>query len=180
MGLGAASKLNDVLNGALFYMKKLLVLDEKNYDENLEEIYRIAVRGIIFRDDKLLMIESEDGELKFPGRGMEENEDDIETLIRETLEETGFAVITETVREFGEIEEKRLALYENKIWHQINRYYFCEVGEKQSECGYSENEKAHGFKPVWYTLDEAYRKNCERAWNEREYHALRLIKEYLK
>ncbi len=180
MDLGAASKLNDVLNGALFYMKKLLMLDEKNYNESLEEMYRTAVRGIIFKDGKLLMIESADGELKFPGGGMEENEDDIETLIRETLEETGFAVITETVREFGEIEEKRLALYENKIWHQINRYYFCEVGEKQSECIYSENEKAHGFKPVWYTLDEAYRKNCERAWNERESHALRLIKEYLK
>lgn len=29
MGLGAANKLNDVLNGVLFYMKKLLVLDEK-------------------------------------------------------------------------------------------------------------------------------------------------------
>lgn len=161
-------------------MKKLLVLDEKNYGEELEEIYRTAVRGIIFRAGKLLMIESDDGELKFPGGGMEENEDDIETLIRETLEETGFAVLPETVREFGEIEEKRLALYENKIWHQINRYYFCEVGVVQSACGYSENEKAHGFKPVWYTLDEAYRKNGERAWNEREYHALRLIKEYLK
>lgn len=168
------------LNGVLIYMKKLLVLDEKNYGEELEEIYRIAVRGIIFRDGKLLMIESEDGELKFPGGGMEEGEDDIETLIRETLEETGFAVIPETVREFGEIEEKRLALYENKIWHQINRYYFCEVGGVQSECGYSENEKAHGFKPVWYTLDEAFEKNSERAWNEREYHALKLIKKYLK
>lgn len=180
MGLGAANKLNDVLNGVLFYMKKLLVLDEKNYDESLEEMYRTAVRGIIFKDGKLLMIESSDGELKFPGGGMEENEDDIETLIRETLEETGFAVVPETVMEFGEIEEKRLALYENKIWHQINRYYFCKAGEKQSKCSYSENEKSHGFKPVWYTLDEAYRKNCERAWNEREYHALRLIKEYLK
>ena len=161
-------------------MKKLLVMDEKNYDESLEEIYRVAIRSIIFKDGKLLMIESDDGELKFPGGGMEDGEDDIETLIRETLEETGFSVVPETVREFGEIEEKRLALYENKIWHQINRYYFCEVNDKQSACDYSENEKAHGFKPVWYTLDEAYQKNCERAWNQREYHALRLLKEYLK
>lgn len=161
-------------------MKKLLVLDEKNYDENLEEIYRISVRSIIFRDGRLLMIESDDEELKLPGGGMEKGENDIETLIRETLEETGFSVIPETVREFGEIEEKRLAFYENMIWHQINRYYFCEVYDGQSECGYSENEKAHGFKPVWYTLDEAYKKNCERAWNQREYHALKLLKEYFK
>lgn len=161
-------------------MKKLSVIDEKNYNESLEEIYRTAVRGIIFRDGRLLMIESTDGELKFPGGGAKEGEDDVKTLIRETLEETGFSVIPETVREFGEIEEKRLALYENKIWHQINRYYFCEVGEKQSECGYSENERARGFKPVWYTLDEALEKNVKRAWNEREYRALKLIKEYLK
>lgn len=161
-------------------MKKLLVLDEKNYSENLEEIYRIAVRGIVFRDGRLLMTESDGGELKLPGGGMEEGEDDVKTLIRETLEETGFSVIPETVREFGEIEEKRLAFYENMIWHQINRYYFCEVYDGQSECSYSENEKAHGFKPVWYTLEGAYEKNCERAWNQREYHALKLIKEYLK
>lgn len=161
-------------------MKKLLVMDEKNYNESLEEIYRTAVRGIIFINGKLLMIESTDGELKFPGGGTENGEDDIHTLIRETLEETGFSVIPETVREFGEIEEKRLALYENKIWHQINRYYFCEVGEQQSECDYSEKEKAHGFKPVWYTLDEAYEINRRRAWNQREYQALKLLKEYLK
>ncbi|MDE7280100.1 MAG: NUDIX domain-containing protein [Oscillospiraceae bacterium] len=161
-------------------MKKLLVLDEKNYGESLEEIYRIAVRGIIYKDGRLLMIESDDGELKFPGGGMEEGEDYIQTLIRETMEETGFSIVSETVREFGEIEEKRLALYEkNKIWHQINRYY-CEVADKQSSCDYSENEKAHGFKPVWYTLDEAYKKNCKRAWVQREYHALKLLKEYFK
>lgn len=161
-------------------MKNLLTLDEKNYGEELEKIYRIAVRGIIFKKGRLLMTESDDGELKFPGGGTEEGEDDIQTLIRETLEETGFTVVPETVREFGEIEEKRLALYENKIWHQINRYYFCEVYDRQSECSYSENEKAHGFKPVWYTLEEAYEKNCRRAWNQREYHALKLLKEHLK
>lgn len=161
-------------------MKNLLTLDEKNYGEELEEIRRIAVRGIIFKNGRLLMTESDDGELKFPGGGTEEGEDDIQTLIRETLEETGFTVVPETVREFGEIEEKRLALYENKIWHQINRYYFCEVYNWQSECSYSENEKAHGFKPVWYTLEEAYEKNCRRAWNQREYHALKLLKEHLK
>ncbi len=70
----------------------------KNYDESLEEIYRIAVRGIVFKDGRLLMIESNNGELKFPGGGMEDDEDDIKTLIRETLEETGFTVVPETVR----------------------------------------------------------------------------------
>ena len=48
-------------------MKKLLVMDEKNYSDDLEEIYRVAVRGIIFIDGKLLMIENNFGEAKLPG-----------------------------------------------------------------------------------------------------------------
>ena len=36
-------------------MERILVMDEKNYSPDLEEIYRVAVRGIIFIDGKLLM-----------------------------------------------------------------------------------------------------------------------------
>ncbi len=167
-------------------MKKLLIMDEKNYSEGLEEIYRIAVRGIILSNGKLLMIESDDGELKFPGGGTETGENDIQTLIRETSEETGFTIIPETIQEFGEIDEKRLAFYENKIWHQINRYYFCRIYNKQSECSYSENEKAHGFKPVWYSLDEAVDfienkliQNGKQSCKEREYNVLKLLGDFL-
>lgn len=34
-------------------MKKILVMDEHNYDDNLGEIYRVSVRGIIFVAGKL-------------------------------------------------------------------------------------------------------------------------------
>ena len=44
-------------------MERLLLLDNKNYDEDLPEILGIAVRGIIFSDGKLLMIEDKYGEL---------------------------------------------------------------------------------------------------------------------
>lgn len=44
-------------------MEKVLVMDEHNYDDNLEEICRVSIRGIIFVNGKLLMIES------FFGRG---------------------------------------------------------------------------------------------------------------
>lgn len=36
-------------------MERILTMDEKNYPLDLEEIYRVAVRGIIFIDGKLLM-----------------------------------------------------------------------------------------------------------------------------
>lgn len=167
-------------------MKNILTLDAKNYGPSLPEILRTAVRGIIFRDGKLLLINSNFGELKFPGGGQEEGENDMDTLIRETLEETGCHVIPESVREFGEVEEIRLSVHEPMIWHLISRYYFCEVTDEQEECRYTDNEKKHGFHPVWYTLDEAIAINHATLlkegvlpWNKREYSVLKLIKEHL-
>lgn len=167
-------------------MEKLLVIDEHNYDDNLSEILRVAIRGIIFVDDKLLMIEDSFGEVKLPGGGMEPGEDDYQALIREVKEETGYDVIPESIKPFGEIEEKRLSVHEPMIWHQINRLYFCSVYPGQGQCEYSENEKKYGFHQVFYTIEEALKINERmldneglQAWNQREYKTLLLIKEYL-
>lgn len=167
-------------------MKKILVMDAKNYDTTLSEIYRVAVRGIIVVNGKLLLIRSKFGEVKFPGGGQENGENDFDTLIRETLEETGYQVITDSIREFGEIEEKRLSTDEPMIWHQINRYYFCDVEKNKEECHYSENEIKYGFQQVWYSLDEAIQLNQDMlnkegvlAWNQREFNVLKLLKEFI-
>ena len=167
-------------------MKKILVMDAKNYDPDLDEILRIAVRGVIFAHGKLLMINSSFGELKFPGGGQENGESDEQTLIRETLEETGYHVIPETIRPFGEVEEKRMSTHEDKIWHQINRYYFCDIDGMQEACHYTESEEKYGFHQVWHTLDDAIsineetlRKEGAHAWNQRELTVLKLIREHL-
>ncbi len=168
-------------------MKKLLIMDAQNYEESMPEIYRVAVRGIIFLDGKLLLIENSFGETKLPGGGIEEGEEDIQALIREVQEETGYEVIPDTIRPFGEIEEKRLSMQEPMIWHQISRLYFCDVYQQQGECHYTENEQKYSFCQVLYTLEEALRKNesmlereGKQPWNQREYQTLLLIKEHLK
>ena len=168
-------------------MKKLLVLDAKNYDPDLPEIRRTAVRGIIFVDGKLLMIQSGFGEVKLPGGGQEKGESDEETLIRETMEETGYHVIPESIRPYGEVEEKRLSVHEPMIWHMVSRYYFCEVEKERGECSYTESEKKNGFHQVLVTLDEAIRINEEllaregrHPWNQREYKVLKIIREDLE
>ena len=164
------------------FVKKILIMDEKNYNLNLEEIHRVAVRGIIFINEKLLLIQSDFGEVKFPGGGQEDGEDDFQTLIRETLEETCYHINPESIREFGEVEEKRLSLHEPMIWHQINRYYFCDVKDVQEECNYTDNESKYGFHQVLYTLDEALKiyqnlkvSEGKHAWNQREFNVLQLL-----
>lgn len=168
-------------------MKKLLVLDAKNYSEDMEELYRVSVRGIIFLDQKLLLIKNDFGEVKLPGGRMEPGENDYEALAREVKEETGFDIILPSVMPFGEIEEKRLSTREPMIWHQINKLYFCRIYPTQGECNYTESEKKHGFHPILASLEDAIKTNeamlCKEgisAWNQREYRTLLLIREYLK
>ena len=168
-------------------MERLLLLDGGNYTDDMPEIVRIAVRGIIFVDGKLLLIEDNKNEVKLPGGGQEEGETDIETLIREVREETGCTVITETARPFGYIEEKRKSFHEDMIWHQFSRLYFCNVTDERRDAEYSENEKKHGMRFKMYTIDEAIAKNHamlnnigKLAWNQREYRTLLLIKAYME
>ena len=168
-------------------METILLMDEKIYSPELEEIYRVAVRGIIFIDGKLLMIENNFGEVKLPGGGIDGGEDDYQALVREVKEETGYNVIVETIVPFGQIEEKRLSVHEPRIWHQISRLFFCEVYPEKGKCDYTENEKKYGLKQVQYTLEEALEKNKlllekegKQAWNQREYKTLLLIRDYLE
>ena len=168
-------------------MKRLLLLDAKDYGENTDEFVRTAVRGIVFIGDRLLLIEDNKGEVKLPGGGQEAGESDADTLIREIREETGCVVIPETIRPFGYIEEKRKGIHEDRIFHQFSMLYFCEVADECGKTEFSDNEKRDGMQFKAYTLDKAIAKNRamldqvgELAWNRREYKTLLLIKAHLE
>ena len=67
---------------------------------------RTAVRAIIYKDGKLVMVKSEKfGEYKFPGGGKDDGESDLETLVRETKEETGMTAIPASVQAYGYTRE---------------------------------------------------------------------------
>ena len=71
-------------------MRLLFELDKKDYDPNGSRFVRPSVRGIIIKDGKVAMIHSQKyNYYKFPGGGMEKNEDQISTLLREVKEEAG-------------------------------------------------------------------------------------------
>lgn len=171
-------------------MERLLLLDAKDYDDDKDVWARIAVRGIVFIGDKLLLLNDNKGEVSLPGGGQDEGESDADTLIREIREETGYSVIPDTIRPFGYIEEKRRdfkSYHDDRIFHQISRLYFCEVSAECGETQLSNQEKIYGMRTAMYTLDEAIAKNRAMldtvgnlAWNQREYRSLLLIKEYIE
>jgi 8-oxo-dGTP pyrophosphatase MutT (NUDIX family) len=133
---------------------KELSIDLKNYVEDGSVFKRTAVRGIIQKDGKYLLIHSKYGDHKFPGGGMEQGESLEEVLLREVREETGYLVKKETISEGILVKEKRKGEPED-ILEMESYYYFCEVREIAGERDLDDYEAEYDYKVSWMTLEEA-------------------------
>lgn len=84
---------------------------------------RLAVRGLILRDDRLLMVNAWPGGksdlLCAPGGGVERHASLPENLIREVHEETGLTV------EVGEVALVNEFHDEPRRFHQVDVYFRC-------------------------------------------------------
>lgn len=111
-------------------MRLLFTLDKKDYDPNGKPLIRPSVRSIILRDGKVAMVHSLKYDYyKFPGGGMEPGESQIDTLIRETLEESGLVIIPQTIQAFGYVHrvQKEDVREGYASFVQDNYYYTCEA-----------------------------------------------------
>lgn len=144
-------------------MKTIKIFDAKNYPPDLPVFQRSAVRAIIVRENKILLVKSnKEGFYKFPGGGMEEGETFADTLIRETLEEAGYPIVPSSIKEYGLIEEKRLSTVdENQIFHQLSYYFTADVLDERCEQSLDNYEKELGFNPEWVDIETAIRINSE-------------------
>ena len=107
-------------------MITILVMDEKNYTDDMKVLERVGVRAIIKRNGLLAMQQSSAGEYKIPGGGMDAGESITEALVREVREETGLQVIPETIEELGEILEVRRDIFdENTKYIARSLHYSC-------------------------------------------------------
>ena len=142
-------------------MKRLFVIDLKDYDENWERSKRPTVRAIIQVDDKLAMVHNEKYDYyAFPGGGIEEGENFHQALIREVKEEVGLIVIPETIEEFGSVLRLNSShRFEETIFEQENFYYKCKASDVISEQMLDEEEAEEGFSLVFVSPEEALRKN---------------------
>lgn len=167
-------------------MKLLKIFDKRSKLLGHQPIiYKDAVRAIILKESKILLVFSEESkEFKFPGGGVREDEGRETALRRKIVKETGTDVnsINESL---GYVDQIYNDIYDDtKYFFLRSYYYFCEVLSMDLEPGYHIYEKGFKFVPVWVTIDEAIELNqikhdagSEYNWTERELYVLKLLKE---
>ena len=141
---------------------------------------RYAVRGVIHYGNKLLMVQTNRGDYKFPGGGKEEGETDQEALLREIKEETGFIDVnigpelgrtfeqnidTESpVPKVGGQEEMDGEASETIVeyFQMESCYYECWLmSEKRAPGVMDDYEEKLGFRGTFVTVEEAYKQNTK-------------------
>lgn len=171
-----------------YHMKQLFTIDSKDYDPEGKKFYRPSVRGIIFdKKGNVAMIYSRKGHFyKFPGGGIEGDEDHMQALAREIREETGMSLIPESVNEFGEVLKIQGGNEngEDVIHIQQNYYYTCKVEKEIGKQNLDSEEKSLDFVLKFVPIDEAMEANAtfksdnpfHKQMAERERKVLEIIK----
>lgn len=145
-------------------MRDLFSMDLADYNPDWKVYKRPSARAIIRKEDKILLVYS----LKydyytFPGGGIHSDESPAKALQREVLEETGYHVLPESIREYGRVlRRQKDTVTEDCIFEQENLYYFCEITDEISPVSLDDYEKEEGFTPVFVEPAKAARLNHYR------------------
>lgn len=113
-------------------MRLLFEIDKKDYENCTHSFVRNSARSIIISDKKIAMIHSLKYDYyKFPGGGIENEEDPIAAMVRETREEAGLVVRPESIKEYGYVHRiQKSDIDAAECFVQDNFYYLCEVEEE--------------------------------------------------
>ena len=142
-------------------MRLLFEMDNKDYDQCTHAFIRNSARSIIIRDSKVAMIHSLKYDYyKFPGGGIENGEDPVEAMMRETREEAGLIVIPASVKEYGYVH--RIHRSDNdasECFIQDNYYYLCETTDGSVSQQLDDYEEKESYRPEYVDPHMAISKN---------------------
>lgn len=142
-------------------MRLLFEIDKKDYEKCTHTFVRNSARSIIITNNKIAMIHSLKYDYyKFPGGGIENNENPIDAMIRETREESGLTVKPETIKEYGYVHRvQKSDLDETECFVQDNYYYLCEVEEHMIAQKLDEYEFKEAYTLEFIDSETVIRKN---------------------
>lgn len=118
-------------------------------------VRRVAVRAVIIREGRLLLLQARGRDVKLPGGGVEPGEGHPEALAREIREETGHEVLRIGDLRTTVVESHPDALDPSRWFEMTSHYYDVEVSAAGGATDLSTSEQAAGLAPVWLTLAEA-------------------------
>lgn len=160
-----------------------MIIDEPKLASFQRIIERVAIRAIIMANNRILLVQSNRGDFKFPGGGLEENESHEECIKREVREETGYihCIVKDKV---GTVIERKMDEYENNALFQMtSHYYLCDLAaEGKMAQQLDEYEAILNFTPKWVSLEEAIKQNEnmiekleQNSWLKRETFVLKQV-----
>ena len=83
---------------------------------------------------------------KFPGGGIEEGENPVDALLRETREEAGLVIIPDSVQEYGYVHRIQRSDYDKtECFVQDNFYYLCKAEKKAVAQSLDSYEAKEGY-----------------------------------
>lgn len=119
-------------------------------------IVRKAVKAIVYKNEKILLIKSSLGDYKFPGGGTKHNETEDETLSREILEETGFTLKSKHELLFKVKECRKDKYIIDKYFLMKSNYYLCEIEETSHPLHLDDYEKELNLTVEWQSPEKAF------------------------
>ena len=142
-------------------MRLLFDMDRQDYSKCTHTFTRNSARSIIIRNGKIAMLHNRKFDYyEFAGGGIENGEDPIEAMIRETQEEAGLKVIPETIKEYGYVHRIQKSDDDpSECFVQENYYYLCDIAEGMVSQNLDDYEKQESFQPEYVEPALAIEKN---------------------
>ena len=153
---------------------------DADLDLSAGALERHAVRAVVPRAGRILLMCSAAGAWKFPGGGVEDGESDEAALRREVGEECGAAVAS-VDGYVGRVVERSAAHPDDAgpgVVH-VSRYYSCTLDDTTGPTALSPSERALGLAALWVPLDEAVAANRARVQAHRFVRRELLVLEHL-
>ena len=142
-------------------MRLLFEMDKKDYGECTQTFSRDSARSIMISNGRIAMIHSQKYDYyKFPGGGIENGENPIEAMIRETPEEAGLIVLPETIKEYGYVHRIQKSDHNpSECFVQDNYYYLCDAVDGLVSQNLDDYEKKESYQLEYIEPAFAIEKN---------------------